>query len=252
MIQRIATVAAMAAGLCLLAHGETRAQPLQALPPTGSALPTAPSGQKSRSGTQPAVVGTVIRGADTESLIATLPWWRIDESRPPDGQLESQILTACDLWLGFPFATSEAQSLTVRLAAAQRVSAIDDVTNRINVADPGELNEIDLAAPGPPRNRLNRLNPWWLGVLLLALAGGAAGAFAAARRMFAWQRRSRSGMEHDAVERRQLPCCRQERIGSGALPRHHNLGAAQPQIHGIEHRHVHVKILGDQRRDGPD
>jgi hypothetical protein len=184
MIQRIATVAAMAAGLCLLAHAETLAQPLRALPPTGSALPTvtAPSGQKSRSGTQPAAVGTVIHGADTESLIATLPWWRIDESRPPDGQLESQILTACDLWLGFPFATSEAQSLTVRLAAAQRVSAIDDVTNRIKVADPGELNDIDLAAPEPPRNTLN---PWWLGVLLLALAGGAAGAFAAARRMFA-------------------------------------------------------------------
>jgi hypothetical protein len=185
MIQRIAIVATMAAGFCVLAHGETRAQTLQALPPTGSALPTitAPSGQKSRNGTHPATGGIVIRGADTVSLIATLPWWRVDESRPPDpGQLESPILTACDLWLGFPFATSEAQSLTVRLAASQRMSVIDDVANRIKVADPGELNEIDLAAPEPPRSTLNL---WWLGALLLALASGAAGAFAAARRMFA-------------------------------------------------------------------
>jgi hypothetical protein len=181
MIQRIAIVATMAAGLCVLAHGKTRAQAL--LPPTGSALPTvtAPSGQKSR-GTHPTTVGTVIRGADTATLIATLPWWRIDDSRPPDGQLESPILTACDLWLGFPFATSEAQSLTVRLAAAQRLSAIDDVANRVKVADPGELNEIDLAAPEPPPGTLNL---WWLGVLLLSLAGGAAGAFATARRMSA-------------------------------------------------------------------
>jgi hypothetical protein len=181
MIQRIAIVAAMAAGFCVLAHGATQAQAL--LPPTGSALPTvtAPSGQKSR-GTHPTTVGTVIRGADTVSLIATLPWWRVDEQRPPDpAQLESPILTACDLWLGFPFATSEAQSLTVRLAAAQRVSAIDDVANRVEVGDPGALNDIDLAAPEPPRNTLNL---WWLGALLLALAG-AAGAFAAARRVFA-------------------------------------------------------------------
>jgi hypothetical protein len=116
-------------------------------------------------------------------LIAMLPWWRVDEQRPPDpAQLESPILTACDLWLGFPFATSEAQSLTVRLAAAQRVSAIDDVANRVKVAEPGDLNEIDLAAPEAPPSTPN---PWWLGALLLALAGGAAGAFVAARRMFA-------------------------------------------------------------------
>jgi hypothetical protein len=184
MIQRIAIVAGTAAGFCALLHSEMRAQTLPALPPTGSALPTvpAPAGQKTRNGTHATTVGTVIRGSDTVSLIATLPWWRVDESRPPDGQLESPILTACDLWLGFPFATSEAQSLTVRLAAAQRVSAINDVTNRVKVADPSELNEIDLAAPDTPRSMLNL---GWLGALLLALAGSAAGAFAAARRMFA-------------------------------------------------------------------
>ena len=182
MIHRIAIVAVMALGLALPAARQALAQTLQALPPTGSSLPSVSAPPKSRNAARPAAVGIVIRGADTVSLIATLPWWRVDEQRPPDpGQLESPILTACDLWLGFPFATSDVQSLTVRLAAAQRVSAIDEVDNQITVADPGELNEIDLSAPEEPR----RLNPWWLTALLLTLAGGAAGAFAAARRLFA-------------------------------------------------------------------
>ncbi len=61
--------------------------------------------------------GNVMRGSDTPSLVAMLPWWRPPETEGSDpGELESPILTACDVWLGFPFATADAQSLTVRLS----------------------------------------------------------------------------------------------------------------------------------------
>jgi hypothetical protein len=122
----------------------------------------------------------VIRGGDTASLIAQLPWWR-DSSRPPGsdpGELESPILTACDVWLGFPFATGDAQSLTVRLSAAQHASEIELVTNKIRVADPAEVNEIDLTAP--PDEPQDTGRPWLLRGLL-ALLGGALAAFSAVR-----------------------------------------------------------------------
>ena len=96
------------------------------------------------------------------------------------GELESPILTACDVWLGFPFATADVQSLTVRLWAAQHPSEIDLVANKIRVIDAGELNEIDLAAPGEPRGSSQ---PWLRG--LLALVGGALAAFSAVRYLVA-------------------------------------------------------------------
>jgi hypothetical protein len=126
----------------------------------------------------------VMRGGDTASLIAQLPWWR-DGSRPPGsdpGELESPILTACDVWLGFPFATGDAQSLTVRLSAAQHASEIELVTNKIRVADAGEVNEIDLAAP--PDEPQGGGRPWLLRGLL-ALLGGALAAFSAVRYLVA-------------------------------------------------------------------
>jgi hypothetical protein len=128
------------------------------------------------------VPGTVVRGGDISRLVATLPWWRPYGSRrlgPDPGELESPILTACDLWLGFPFATADAQSLTVRLAAAQK-SEIALVANHVRVMDPGELNEIDLAAPDEPRSAGGP----WLGALsglggLGGLLAGLAGTMAA-------------------------------------------------------------------------
>jgi hypothetical protein len=126
----------------------------------------------------------VMRGGDTASLIAQLPWWR-DGSRPPGsdpGELESPILTACDVWLGFPFATGDAQSLTVRLSAAQHASEIELVTNKIRVADAGEVNEIDLAAPSDEPQGSGRS---WLLRGLLALLGGALAAFSAVRYLVA-------------------------------------------------------------------
>jgi len=124
-----------------------------------------------------------MRGSDTLSLVALLPWWRPDESRPPGsdpGELESPVLTACDVWLGFPFATADAQSLTVRLSLAQHANALDLVANRIKVIDPGELNEIDLTAPEEPQSNGGS---WLRG--LLALVGGALAAFSAVRYLVA-------------------------------------------------------------------
>ena len=188
MNYRIAIVAVMTV-LCghLLIEGREaqaqNAQSPQSAPPADAALPpaTTPPGRKSQNEPRHAAAGgTVIRGGDTVSLIAALPWWRIDESRPPDpAQLESPILTACDLWLGFPFATADAQSLTVRLAAAQHASKIELAADRIKVADADELNEIDMAAPVEPQSASH---PWLSA--LLALLGGAVAAISAVRYLF--------------------------------------------------------------------
>ena len=186
MRYRIAIVAVMAA-LCALVSilgREARAQSgPQSLPSTAageaaSPPPATPTPSRKSHG---AAGGTVIRGGDTVSLIATLPWWRIDESRLPDpAQLESPILTACDLWLGFPFATGDAQSLTVRLAAAQQATEIELAADRVKVTDADELNEIDMAAPPAPQGTSH---PWLSA--LLALFGGVMAAFSAVRYLFA-------------------------------------------------------------------
>jgi hypothetical protein len=140
--------------------------PLQLAPPPGR-KPHG-GGGSAHSG---ASAGNVIRGSDTISLVAILPWWRPDDSRPPDlGEFESPVLTACDVWLGFPFATGDAQSLTVRLAAAQTSNVIDLVANHVRVVDAGELNEIDLTAPEEP----HRTDGPLLGGLLAILGGGLA------------------------------------------------------------------------------
>jgi len=199
MIRWIATVTAAAvlsAGLALL-HPAAHAAPESALPsapqsmpqPAPSAhavspLPLTPAPTPSRKphnvGARSVSEGNLIRGSDTLSLVAMLPWWRADQSRPPGsdpGELESPVLTACDVWLGFPFATADAQSLTVRLSLAQHADALDQVANRIRIIDPGELNEIDLTAPDEPQNA----GPSWLLRGLLGILGGALAAFTAVR-----------------------------------------------------------------------
>jgi hypothetical protein len=145
--------------------------------------PAAPN-RKPRTGSgHSAWDGNVMRGSDTAALVAMLPWWRADASHPPGsdpGELESPILTACDVWLGFPFATADVQSLTVRLWEAQNLTEITLVSNKIRVADAGELNEIDLAAPDSSPGS----GKSWLGGLL-ALLGGALAAFSAVRYLVA-------------------------------------------------------------------
>jgi hypothetical protein len=195
MIRRIATLTAGAvlwAGLALLlqaaqaapqsAQQSTPPPVQQPAPDAVSPLPPTPAPMPNRKphsvGAHAATVDNVIRGRDTLSLVALLPWWRADESRPPDpGELESPVLTACDVWLGFPFATADAQSLTVRLSLVQRADALDQVANRTRIIDAGEVNEIDLTAPDEPQ----RAGPSWLLRGLLAILGSALAAFAAVR-----------------------------------------------------------------------
>jgi hypothetical protein len=201
MIRWIATVAAAAAlsaGLVLLLPA-ARAAPQSApqsspqfvppstsdvvSPPQVSPPPTA-NRKPHDGGARSAWSGNVMRGTDTPGLVAMLPWWRpyaSGASGSDPGELESPILTACDVWLGFPFATADVQSLTVRLWAAQHASEIDLVANKIRVIDAGELNEIDLAAPDQPQGNGQ---PWLLRGLL-ALVGGALAAFSAVRYLVA-------------------------------------------------------------------
>jgi hypothetical protein len=145
--------------------------------------PPSPNRKPHNAGNRPAADGNVMRGGDTHSLVAMLPWWRLDDSRPPGsdpGELESPVLTACDVWLGFPFATADAGSLTVRLSLAQHADDLDLVTNKVRISDPGELNEIDLTAPEEPQGGGGS---WLRG--LLALLGGALAAFSAVRYLVA-------------------------------------------------------------------
>jgi hypothetical protein len=187
----IRSLAAVVAGAALLAGSiliETpaRSQPATSDDPVATQLaPAAQSHRKEPHRAEHAVpAGMVMRGADTIGLIATLPWWRVDEARPrsESGWYESPILTACDVWLGFPYATSDARSLTVRLAATQHASEIELAIDRVRVADPTELNEIDLMAPEEPA----RSAGWgWLYALAAALVAGAIMAGSAARYLMA-------------------------------------------------------------------
>jgi hypothetical protein len=200
MIRWIATAAAAAvlsAGLVSL-HPAAQAAPQSApaaapavqqpAPAPDAVAPAQPTPSPNRkphnAGNRPAADGNVLRGSDTFSLVAMLPWWRPDDSRPPGsdpGELESPVLTACDVWLGFPFATADAQSLTVRLSLAQHADELDLVANKVRITDPGELNEIDLTAPEETQGGGGS----WLVRGLLALLGGALAAFSAVRYLVA-------------------------------------------------------------------
>ena len=151
------------------------------LTPAPTTAPTTAPNRKPHTGGHGGAGANVMRGSDTPGLVAMLPWWRPPETLGSDpGELESPILTACDVWLGFPFATTDAQSLTVRLSSAQHASDIDLVANKIRVADPGELNEIDMTAPEEPQDGGR---PWLRA--LLALLGGALAVFSAVRYLVA-------------------------------------------------------------------
>jgi hypothetical protein len=154
----------------------------QSAPDAVAPVPLTPSpNRKPHTGGHAAAGDNVMRGSDTPSLVAMLPWWRPPETHGSDpGELESPILTACDVWLGFPFATADAQSLTVRLSTAQHAGEIDLVANKVRVVDPGELNEIDMTAPDEPQDGGR---PWLRG--LLAILGGALAVFSAVRYLVA-------------------------------------------------------------------
>jgi hypothetical protein len=189
-VAHMAAATALAALLALL-PAAVQAAPASAAPPsapdavapvplTPAPLTPAPN-RKPHTGGHSAAGENVMRGSDTPSLVAMLPWWRAPDTSGSDpGELESPILTACDVWLGFPFATGDAQSLTVRLSAAQHAGEIDLVANKIRAIDPAELNEIDMTAPDEPQDGGR---PWLRG--LLAILGGALAVFSAVRYLVA-------------------------------------------------------------------
>jgi aryl carrier-like protein len=115
----------------------------------------------------------VMRGTDSISLIAMLPWWR-NNNRLQDVQYgsveaENAVLAAAEVWLA-------ANGKVPTAPGRPRVS--DDET--FEVADAGEINEIDLAAepvPPPPA-------PSFLDSLIALLGSVIAAAAATARSLF--------------------------------------------------------------------
>ena len=66
------------------------------------------------------------------------------------------------------------------------------------------------------------------------------------------QRICRAGVKYDAVERRERASRSEQRFGAGPLARHDDLGGAQPQVDGVEERHVHVEVFDCLRSDSGD
>ncbi|MGH6768860.1 MAG: hypothetical protein ACRECO_07555 [Xanthobacteraceae bacterium] len=126
----------------------------------------------------------VMRGADSISLIARLPWWRNDGMQTirysRGAELESKMLAAADAWVaqhepsGFDIARGND-----RLAKAEIIAAhIADEAGEFEIADAGEINRIDLALDQsePPQQTFLQS--------LIALLGGAVAAASAARFLF--------------------------------------------------------------------
>ena len=119
----------------------------------------------------------VMRGGDSISLIARLPWWRND--RLQDVQYgsvaaENAVMAAVGVWLAANGGDPAADPTPAQpLALASPEEAIE-------VADAGQVNVIDLAAddvPAPP-------SPTFLQSLVALLGGVAAVAAASARFLF--------------------------------------------------------------------
>jgi hypothetical protein len=124
----------------------------------------------------------VMRGADSITLIARLPWWRNDSMQTirysRGDELESKMLAAADAWV----AQHETTGLDIahgnhRLAKAELIAAY--AADEIEIADAGEINQIDLLAvesSEPPQQTFLQS--------LIALLGGAVAAASAARFLF--------------------------------------------------------------------
>jgi hypothetical protein len=109
----------------------------------------------------------VMRDGDSVSLVGRLPWWRNDAMQPVNygsAEAESKVLEAAAVWLA-------ANGMVEADRPAHEPAA--PATETIDVADSGEVNDIDLAAEpvsAPP-------TPSFL-QSLLALIGGVASAVA--------------------------------------------------------------------------
>ncbi|MBX9777931.1 MAG: hypothetical protein K2Y71_26420 [Xanthobacteraceae bacterium] len=118
----------------------------------------------------------VMRGRDTVSLVAMLPWWRNNRMQDVNygsEAAESKVIEAAAVWL----AANEGE--TAGEPDARDVMAAP-VEEAIEVAESGTINDIDLAAhpdSGIP-------TPTFLQSLLALIGGAAAAAAASARLLF--------------------------------------------------------------------
>jgi hypothetical protein len=128
----------------------------------------------------------VMRGADSVSLIARLPWWRSNNMQTihyaRDKLADSKVLAAADAWIS-QYGPSDAIIVEDGFRIAQ-TSAIEDSSGirrtieDVEIADAAEPNAIDLAAENsrPPEKTFLHS--------LLAILGGAFAAASAARFLF--------------------------------------------------------------------
>ena len=87
-----------------------------------------------------------MRGRDSVSLVAMLPWWRNNRMQDVNygsEAAESKVLEAAAVWLAAHEGDAEADRSAHDAAPAP-------VEEAIEVADAGEVNDIDLAARSDP------------------------------------------------------------------------------------------------------
>ena len=116
----------------------------------------------------------VMRGRDTVSLVAMLPWWRNDRMQAVNygsAAAESKVLEAAAVWIAANAGEPETET-------ADGPAPVDEA---IDVANAGELNEIDLAAAPVPAPQF----PSFMQSLLALIGGAAVAAAASARLLFA-------------------------------------------------------------------
>ena len=120
----------------------------------------------------------VMRGRDSVSLVAMLPWWRNDRMQDVSygsAAAESKVIEAAAVWL----AANGGEAADERPAGETfGHAAVDEA---VDVADANEVNEIDLAAGSVPAPQ----SPGFMQSLLALIGGVAAAAVASARLLFA-------------------------------------------------------------------
>lgn len=126
----------------------------------------------------------ILTGSDTVSLVAQLPWWRVDElqfAQAKMDQIASPVLTVADDIVPGPSYIVHTELVDgVSIAAADELNEIDLAASAVRIAAAHEVNEIDLTAP----TGREPANQSWLHYIIATL-GGALAAASTARFLFA-------------------------------------------------------------------
>jgi hypothetical protein len=118
----------------------------------------------------------IMRDGDSVSLVGRLPWWRNDRMQTVtygSAEAESKVLEAAAVWLAANGMANAAQPVSETVPP--------DELEAVEVADSGEINDIDLAAEqeSPPPQ------PSFLESLLALISGAASAIAATVRQLFA-------------------------------------------------------------------